>query len=62
MTATKDVTLWCDGEDCFDWVTTGDSQIPRTRQKAREGKQRWGFRAGRDLCHECAEKDRIVPH
>lgn len=52
MTASRHVTIWCDGEDaqgrCWEW--TGGDQ-PRALNARRDARQNgWVYRDGRDLC------------
>lgn len=55
MTATRDVTIWCDGvEDgysCGNWYTEHDAKRARAHLGA-PGPARWlvGLPGGRDLC------------
>lgn len=61
MSATKDVTIWCDGPGCHSW-TYGGGQPLHTVALAREAARKLGwkcYRPGgrtRDLCPVCAER------
>lgn len=52
MTATKDVTLWCNGPGCVEWTTAGHSRVADTRRLAHlEG---WHHIGDKDFCPRCA--------
>lgn len=51
MTWTKSVTLWCDGDDCYNWVRTGDPTVETTRKNTE-----WTHRDGKDYCPDCASE------
>ena len=52
MTATKEVTLWCDWrgdeEGCADWITPGPGTVKRARPEAQ--KFGWSGSGSIDLC------------
>lgn len=52
MTASRYVTIWCDGKDaqgeCDDFFDSGLPTAAMARKDGREGG--WAYRAGRDLC------------
>ena len=50
MTWSKTVTLWCDGEDCYEWVKTSNATVRATRKNAGD----WVYRDGEDLCPNCS--------
>lgn len=56
MTATKEVTIWCDGPDCLRW--TYGAGVSRTAKEARWGARLkgWVHRNGKDLCPYCKER------
>lgn len=51
MTWSKEVTLWCDDDDCEAWTRHGASTVEETREIAKE--HGWVYRDGEDLCPEC---------
>ena len=48
MTATKEVTIWCDHLECVRWEALGESRVPRARHAVML--MGWVFRNKRDLC------------
>lgn len=53
MTWTKEVTLWCEGDGCSQWVAYGESSVTETRKLARANGWKAGTRG--DKCPDCQE-------
>jgi len=51
MSWTKEVTIWCDGEECNEWERTGNSTVSTTRNNLSPG---WTFTNGNDYCPDCS--------
>lgn len=49
MSWSKSVTIWCDGENCPEWIEPGYQTIRAARREA-EG---WKYSKGKDYCPEC---------
>lgn len=52
MTWSKDVTIWCDGDNCMEWARYSLSTVGATRKRARD--DGWVYRGGEDRCPDCA--------
>lgn len=53
MSWSKNVTLWCDGDDCREFIY-GGRYVRRSRQEAK--KSGWKYIDGKDYCPGCAEE------
>lgn len=51
MTATRYVTIWCDGDGCGDWIGQHEHTAVAARVYARN--HGWGRKVGNDLCPAC---------
>lgn len=52
MSYTKNVTMWCEGKDCAQWVDGESGTVAKARERARA--QRWTFKDGKDYCPVCS--------
>lgn len=58
MSFTREITLWCDVEDCVEWTIGEHRTVARSRLLAERLKDEWGkpagwsYRGGKDRCPE----------
>lgn len=45
---TKECTIWCDAENCLQWVRYGYSTAAATRKRAAD--DGWAYKGGEDYC------------
>ena len=55
MSATKEVTLWCDADGCYEWTQLNNHEsrsgsVSAARTYAR--RDRWTFVNGKDFCKQ----------
>lgn len=55
MSWSKQVTIWCDGDNCGNWdqVSTGSVKKAVNTVKKYEG---WTVKEGKHYCKECSEE------
>ena len=50
MSITRETTVWCDGEGCYEWhQSSGPAAAARSEAKV----MKWKIRKGLDLCPKC---------
>lgn len=54
MSASADVTIWCDAPGCNEWAQS-DSGDGIAATRAALKRRGWRRKAGLDLCRECVE-------
>jgi len=54
MTVTTSKTVWCDGEDCHDFIQETTTRASRVREIARD--RGWACHSGGDFCPDCNTK------
>lgn len=63
MTASRYVTVWCDGPDCVQWCTATGSQHTAVDARKAAAAVGWSVQrpGGRDLCPDCWRDLRATP-
>lgn len=56
MTYSKSVTIWCDGDECMEWVQPGFASAKRVRSWARGKGWRTSLPGGEDYCPDCVKR------
>lgn len=63
MSFTKEVTIWCDGDDCCCWIRDGNAyskvSLARKSVQINDG---WGYIDGKDLCPRCLKEMKDGSH
>jgi len=55
MSYTKNVTLWCDGVECYAWINGMSTTVEIARIRAQR-EESWVYSKGKDYCHRCAKE------
>jgi hypothetical protein len=48
MSVSRETTIWCDHEDCVEWVQCNTGSVADARREVKRGG--WALRGGLDLC------------